>query len=107
MGAEQRQEFERRLLALVRHQLDYMDEDYPHGYEIDDFVITWRFHVAPEPGSTLQPWFGGPFPGWEMDGYTTGSSTSYIVDEELLLAALDAIRSRREAAAEGENSDDG
>ena len=95
MGSEQREEFERRILALVRRQLDFMDDDYPHGYEIGDFVITWRFHSAPEPGAALMPWHGGPYPGWDVGGYTSGSSTSYLIDEEILLDALDNIQARR------------
>ena len=47
MGRDQREEFERRVLALIRDQLDYMDEDNAEGYEIGDFVISCRYWGAP------------------------------------------------------------
>ena len=61
MAAGEREEFERRLLAKVRATLDYLDEDYPEGYEIDHFVLTFRFHSAPQPDEALKPWDGGRY----------------------------------------------
>jgi len=52
---KQREEFERRLLALVRSQMDISDRDHPHGWEISDFIVTARIHYAPEPEARLQP----------------------------------------------------
>jgi hypothetical protein len=94
MPNEQREEFERRLLALVRSRLDTMDEDYPHGWEITDFVITARYYYAPEPDTPLDPWDGGPYPGWAMNGWTRGSSGAYWHDAELLQDALYFTRNR-------------
>ena len=37
MGSEQREEFERRVLTLVRHQLDNLDVSEQDGYELADF----------------------------------------------------------------------
>ena len=96
MPKEQRDEFERRLLALVRHQLDELDEDYPDGWEISEFVLTARFYWAPEPGTPLDPWEGGTYPGWRMNAWTGGSSTSYLHDAELLSDALEYSRGRHE-----------
>jgi hypothetical protein len=97
MPEEQREEFERRLLALVRYRMDGMDEDYPDGWEISEFVITARYHTAPQPGTTLDPWAGGPYPGWGMNGFTLGSSPTYFHDAELLQDALDYTLGKRNA----------
>lgn len=72
-----REELERRLLALMRGKLDRLDEQYPEGWEVTDFVVIARFYTAPESDDTPQPWYGGPFPGWSHNGFTIGSSTSY------------------------------
>ena len=53
---EQQEESERRRLALVRSQLDQLDEDYPDGWEISELVVTARFSRAPEP---VRPWTPG------------------------------------------------
>ena len=110
MPKEQREAFERRLLALVRHQLDELDEDYPDGWEISDFVVTARFYWAPEPGTQLNPWAGGAYPGWNMNAWTGGSSTSNLHDAELLADALEYSRRwhehlRQQAAAEYEDQE--
>ena len=88
MASERREEFERRLLALVRKQMDISDRDHPDGWEITDFVITARVYYAPEPDEHLEPWAGGPYPGWIVNAWTRGSSTSYWHDTELLNDAL-------------------
>jgi hypothetical protein len=111
MPNEQREEFERRLLALVRAQMDYTDEDYPHGWEITEFVVTARYHVAPEPGTTLDPWECGPYPGWGINAWTRGSSPTYWHDAELLQQALDHVLRRdnellNESDAEDEPGDE-
>jgi hypothetical protein len=88
MANDQREEFERRLLALVRNQMDYLDEDYPNGWEITEFVVTARYHTAPEPEAPRYPWEGGPYPGWMINGWTRGSSLAYWHDAEILQEAL-------------------
>jgi hypothetical protein len=98
MASGQRDEFERRVLALVRDQLDHMDENNPDGYEFGDFVITCRYWAAPEPGSTLHPWDGGPYPGWWVNAWTRGSSRSYWLDAELLQDALESVQQRADEA---------
>jgi hypothetical protein len=108
---ENRDEFERRLLALLRSQLDILDRDWPNGWDVTDFVVTVRFYTAPEPGAPLDPWAGGPYPGWMANAFTRGSSTSYFVDAELLQAALDYTRDRiddmtAEDYEEGEDESD-
>jgi hypothetical protein len=89
MQKEQREDFERRLLALVRNQMDAWDERFPDGWEITDFVVTARGYVPPEPGASVDPWAGGPYPGWLMAAWTRGSSTTWQGDIELLQDALD------------------
>jgi hypothetical protein len=90
----QRQEFERRVLALVRWKLDHLDEENPQGWEITDFIIIGRTYSAPEPDDDPKPWYGGPFPGWWQNGFTLGSSTSFHFDEELLEESLEYVRNR-------------
>ena len=57
-----REDFERRLLALVRDQMDNMDSGYPNGWEITEFVVTARYYTH-HPEDELTPWDGGPYPG--------------------------------------------
>jgi hypothetical protein len=87
-------------LALVRNHLDWADEKYPHGYEVVDFVVTWEHFFAPTPDTPLEPWEGGPYPGWLTGGVTLGSSTSFRTDERLLEDALEHIRERMQEADE-------
>jgi hypothetical protein len=94
MGSGQREEFERRVLALLRRQLDVMDEVSPGAYELGDFVLAGRYWFAPEPDTQLHPWDGGPYPGWNMDVWVAGSSPADWVDAELLERALEIAASR-------------
>ena len=109
---EQREEFERRLLALVRSQMDISDRNHPEGWEISDFIVTARIHYAPEPGTPLEPWAGGPYPGWNINAWTRGSSDEYWYDAQLLQEALDySLRMHEqwlsEVEAEDEPEDEG
>jgi hypothetical protein len=99
MASGYREDFERRLLALVRDHLDWVDEAFPDGYDIGDFVITWEHFHAPSADTALMPWHGGPYPGWMTGGTTLGSSVAYGTDERLLEKALEHIR---DLIAEGE-----
>jgi hypothetical protein len=93
-----RDDFERRLLALVRQQLDFMDQDNPDGWEISEFVVTARYHTAPAPDAERSPWEGGPYPGWGLNAFTAGSSPQYWHDAELLHEALNhALRKQEES----------
>jgi hypothetical protein len=98
MNSEQREELERRVLALLRRQLDVMDELNPEGLAFGDFVLTGRFWAAPELDANLNPWDGGPYPGWYMSVWVTGSSPADWIDEEILEQALDISRSRANEA---------
>ena len=42
-----REQFERRLLALVRDYLNETDEEFPEGYEIEDFIVLYQVRFAP------------------------------------------------------------
>jgi hypothetical protein len=103
----QRQEFERRVLALVRYNLDGLDEVYPQGWEITDFVIIGRTYLAPEPDDDPKPWYGGPFPGWWQGGLTLGSSPSFYVDEDLLEESLEYVRNRLAEVDDAEDDEEG
>jgi hypothetical protein len=104
MAAEQREDFERRLLAKVRSSLDYLDEWYPEGWEIEHFVLTFRYY-RPDEGP-LEPWDGGRYVGMFSSGFTTSSAGSYEVDEWLLREALAHTQRRREESDSGDDSDD-
>ena len=106
MSKDQREDFERRLLALVRNQMDSWDERFPDGWEITDFVVTARGFLAPDPGGSINPWAGGPYPGWYVNGWTRGSSPSWLVDVELLQDALD-YTTRQQNRDASDESDDG
>jgi hypothetical protein len=57
-----REQFERRLLALVRDYLNETDEEFPEGYEIEDFIVLYQVRFAPPEEEDLRPWHGGPSP---------------------------------------------
>lgn len=59
MNSQQREEVERRVLALVRSRLDECDEWYPDGYEIGDFIFLYQILIAPDRDSPPDPWHGG------------------------------------------------
>jgi hypothetical protein len=102
-----REAFERRLLALVRHQMDFLDEDYPDGWEITEFVVTARYHTAPDADTELFAWEGGPFPGWGLNAFTRGSSPQYWHDAELLQEALShTLRRLDESRTTDDDEDD-
>jgi hypothetical protein len=96
MPNDPREDFERRLLALVRNEMDGIDEDHPHGWEITDFVVTARYYGAPKEAVELFPWDGGPYPGWQVNGFTCGSSPAFFLDAQLLEEGLEVTLRRRE-----------
>lgn len=107
---ERNEEFERRVLALIREQLEVMGTSFPGGYEFADFVITCRFYSAPAPGTTMEPWYGGPYPGWLQEIWTIGSSTSWDADISLAEQGLDRLlqleredKAERDAASESDD----
>lgn len=107
MAGEHRDDFERRLLAKVRSSLDYLDEEYPDGWEIEHFVLTFRYY-RPNDGP-LEPWDGGRYVGMFSSGFTTSSAGSYEVDEWLLresLAHIQRLRAEYDSDDNDEESDD-
>lgn len=104
---ERNEEFERRVVAIIRDQFETMAEDFPHGYEFADFVITCRFYAAPAPDDSMEPWYGGPYPGWVQNGWTRGSSTSWPVDIALIAEASEHLQRRfDEHQSSGEDDHD-
>jgi hypothetical protein len=90
-----REEFERRLLALVRDFLDEADEESPGGYDIEDFIVVYQMRYAPDAEQPLQPWHGGQRPGWYLAVAHSSSCGHYWQDEAMLAEALDLVRNRR------------
>ena len=90
-----REQFERRLLALVRDYLREADEEFPEGYEIEDFIVLYQVRYGPSENEDLQPWHGGARPGsWLGVAFST-STGSHWHDEALLAEALQRVRDRR------------
>jgi hypothetical protein len=83
MPDQQLEDFERRVLALIRHRLSHMEEDNP-GYEIGDFVLTFEYSVPPDPDEEIDPWAGGRYAGWWPNGMTFGSGITYEIDRALV-----------------------
>jgi hypothetical protein len=83
MPDKQLEDFERRVLALIRHELSGMEEDEP-GYEIGDFVLTFEYSVPPDHDVEIYPWAGGRYAGWWPNAMTFGSGINYRVDRALV-----------------------
>ena len=91
-----REDFERRLLALVRSYMDDADGLYPGGYEIGDFMVLYELIREVPPEESLEPWSGGPRAGWESPAVAFSSTTSaYWLDEAWLREALAIVQTRR------------
>ena len=91
-----REDFERRLLALVRNYMDEADELYPDGYEIGDCMVLYELIRRVPPDEPLDPWSGGPRSGWESPGVAFSSTTSaYWLDEAWLREAVAQVQARR------------
>ena len=62
MKPENREEFERRLLALVRDYFDHADANnvYEEAYDVADFIVIFNIVEPPPSDEPLQPWYGGP-----------------------------------------------
>src|SRR3954453_18840809 len=102
MAPAQREDFERRLLAKVRSTLDYLDDTYQE-YEIEHFVLTFRYYTHADADSQFEPWDGGRYVAMIPKALTTGSSPSYEIDEWLLREALNhTLDLRSEADADGD-----
>src|SRR5262249_6717223 len=103
-----RDEFERRLLALVRNYLDEADERYPEGYEIGDFMVIYEVNIRIPDGEQLEPWSGGLRAGWDSPVLAFSSTSSaYWLDEAWLSEALARVRRiRREVGEISDAADD-
>jgi hypothetical protein len=102
------EEFERRLLALVRDYLRNADENeiYNDGYEIPDFTVVLNIHDPPRPESALDPWDGGPKPGWgQYVAWTTTMRTDWL-REATLEEALQMFRSQAGSDGLGGDGDE-
>jgi hypothetical protein len=96
-----REDFERRLLALVRNYMDEADEIYPEGYEIGDFMVLYELIRRVPEDEPLEPWTGGLRTGWESPGIAFSSTTSaYWLDEAWLREALTQVQEQRRTANE-------
>jgi hypothetical protein len=92
-----REEFERRLLALVRDYMDETDELYPAGYELGDFMVVYEVFTRVPSDEPLKPWSGGVRAGFDSPFIAFSSTTSdYWLDEAWLTEALRRVRQSRE-----------
>src|SRR4051794_23846209 len=90
-----REEFERRLLALVRDFMDESDEYAPGGYDIEDFIVVYQVRYSQAENASLKPWHGGPRPGWWLGVAFSSTTGSHWHDESLLTEALERVRNTR------------
>jgi hypothetical protein len=96
-----RDDFERRLLALVRNFLDEADERNPHGYEIGDFMVLYEVFARVDESEPLEPWSGGVRQGFDSPGISFSSTTSaYWLDEVWLAETLARVRELRRSAGD-------
>jgi hypothetical protein len=105
-AAPHREEFERRLLALVRDYMDGADRRYADGYEIGDFMVLLEVFTRVADSDPLEPWSGSVRAGFNSPGISLSSTTSsYWLDEALLAEALAHVRERRSALDENGDAD--
>jgi hypothetical protein len=90
-----REQFERRLLSLVRDYLSETDEEFPEGYEIEDFIVLYQVRFGPPESQDLKPWHGGARPGSWLGVSFSSSTGSHWNDEALLAEALQRVRDSR------------
>jgi hypothetical protein len=103
-----RNEFERRLLALVRDYMDSADELHPDGYDIEDFMVVYQLRIALPADEPLKAWDGGPQPGSRPSVACSSTSRSWWQEEHMLTEILDMIRNARwESADSGEGDAEG
>ena len=101
-----REEFERRLLALVRNYLDEAEDLYPEGFEIGDFMVVYEVFTRVEDSEPLEPWSGGVRSGFNSPVVSFSSTTStYWLDEAWLTEALALVRERRRSAGDGDDAE--
>ena len=93
-----RDEFERRLLALVRDYMDEADALYPEGYDIGDFMVLYEILERVPDTEQLNPWSGGPRAGWKSPALAFSSTTTqWWLDEAWLAEAHERVRDIRAA----------
>jgi hypothetical protein len=96
-----REEFERRLLALVRDYMDEADELYPDGYQLGDFMVLFEVFTRVSDSEPLEPWSGGVRSGLNSPDIAFSSTASaYWLDEAWLVEALARVRARRRAVGD-------
>ena len=66
MKLKNREEFERRLLALVRDYFDDADENevFEDGYDVSEVIVIFNIVEPPPSDEPLDAWHGGPHQGW-------------------------------------------
>jgi hypothetical protein len=107
-----REDFERRLLALVRNYMEDADEKdiFPAGFEINDFMVIYEILERVPDAKPLQPWETGPRSraGFYSPVLAFSSTTStYWLDEAFLAEALSRVRNDRKYYAELHDDDGG
>jgi hypothetical protein len=102
-----REEFERRLLALVRDYMDEAEDHYPEGFEVGDFMVLFEIFTRVDDSEPLEPWSGGVRSGFNSPVIAFSTTTSaYWLDEAWLVEALGRVRERRRAAGDHEDAND-
>ena len=98
-------EFERRLLALVRDYVaDANAEDfYNDGWQIDDVIVIFKIREPPDDDRLLDPWDGGATPGWADYVAWTTTARSNWTRYAMLDEALRLFHARDEESPSGDD----
>ena len=83
LASDHRGDFERRLLALARSELDAWDKDYPDGYGIGRIAILYEVIFPPTEGDELKPW---------AHSWSTHSSIDYRFSDSSFWAEIAMLR---------------
>jgi hypothetical protein len=93
LASDHRADFERRLLALMRSELDACDESYPDGYGIGRFAILYEVLFPPTEDNELEPWAHSWSRSSRID--FAFSDKSYWAELALLREVLDQVEEDR------------
>ena len=93
MASDHRADFERRLLALVRKELDDLDGANEPGYAIGRFVVLYEVLYPSREGEDLPPWANSwaDFSGLDY----AFSDSSWWVQLGMMREILDQLEDQR------------
>ena len=104
MALSGQEELERRLLALLRRYVENAEENeiYADGWEIRNFTIVFDIHEPPPDSDALEPYDGGPTPGWAQYVAWTTTIRSDWLRRAVLEEALAMFHEQDDEPPEGD-----